>query len=279
MQASGETQYQRKRREAEFFDRQASARSGRVDPISPDVVARYRAASRSSRFSLEYAVALTQPIAGKRVLVAGCGEGNNAVLFATLGATVEAIDISPGAIAVGQEHAQRSGVADRISWTAGALEDLDLAALGNFDIVWCDAILHHLIADFDQVVQRLWACVRPGGQAIVIEPYSLSPTWRLVRRALLPRNRNVTPDERPLNARELTFLTDLLQPVSTRYFRGFARLTESVLGGKRLEDASAWRRGVVRCLAELDGVVLSTPLGARVGSRFVMAAVRPPGPI
>lgn len=49
--------------------------------------------------------------------------------------------------------------------------------------------------------------------------------------------------------------------MSTRPFRGFARLTRFVLpGGARLVEAARWRRAVVYLLHGLDFVLLRLPL-------------------
>src|SRR5439155_16598106 len=51
---------------------------------------------------------------GERVLDMGTGSGVNAVLAATRGATVLAVDINPAALDAARANAVRNGVADRV---------------------------------------------------------------------------------------------------------------------------------------------------------------------
>jgi SAM-dependent methyltransferase len=75
-----------------------------------------------------------------RALDLGCGPGRNAVHLAAAGFTVDAVDLSPAAIAWGTERARDAGV-DVIFRRADAFAtELD----GPYDLVYDSGCLHHL---------------------------------------------------------------------------------------------------------------------------------------
>lgn len=100
-----------------------------------------------------------------RILDAGCGTGVSTDYLCHLnpGATVLAVDISAGALAVARERTRRSGAADRV----GALRIeqrslLDLAGEGPFDYINSVGVLHHL-REPEAGLRALADCLRPGG--------------------------------------------------------------------------------------------------------------------
>ncbi|SDN12982.1 Methyltransferase domain-containing protein [Allokutzneria albata] len=75
-----------------------------------------------------------------RVLDLGCGPGRNAVHLAEAGFDVTAVDLSPAAIAWGEERAREAGV--EIEFHCGdAFTD---TALGQYDLVYDSGCFHHL---------------------------------------------------------------------------------------------------------------------------------------
>jgi release factor glutamine methyltransferase len=78
---------------------------------------------------------LEEAAPGQRVLDMGTGSGVNAILAATRGADVLAVDINPHAVAAAGANVERNGVADRV-----AVRESDLFADvdGRFDLVVFD---------------------------------------------------------------------------------------------------------------------------------------------
>lgn len=102
--------------------------------------------------------------AGKRVLDVGCGMGRNPHWFAEAGAaSVLAIDVDDGSL-----DAARRNLASRanVRVEKRSVYDLDPAEVGRFDRVTCIGVLHHL-ADPPGALQRMWACVEPGGDLVL----------------------------------------------------------------------------------------------------------------
>jgi SAM-dependent methyltransferase len=96
-----------------------------------------------------------------RVLDAGCGTGENALLAASRGADVTGIDIAPAAIARARAKASERGLTARFDVAdARALSRLDVTA----DVV-IDSGLFHVFSDDDQAryVSGLAAVLRPAG--------------------------------------------------------------------------------------------------------------------
>ena len=96
-----------------------------------------------------------------RVLDAGCGTGEHALMAASLGLDVTGVDADPTAIAKAETKARDRGLAVRFMvWDA-----LDLASLDErFDTV-LDCGLFHLFGDADRIryVDGLRAVVPAGG--------------------------------------------------------------------------------------------------------------------
>jgi release factor glutamine methyltransferase len=69
---------------------------------------------------------------GDRVLDMGTASGLNAILAASQGARVVAVDINPHAVVAAQNNVERSGLADRIDVQRG---DLFTEVIGQFDLI------------------------------------------------------------------------------------------------------------------------------------------------
>jgi len=99
-----------------------------------------------------------------RVLDAGCGTGEHALMAARMGLDVTGIDAAPSAIAKAEAKAQERGLAPRfLVWDA-----FDLAPLGPFDTV-LDSGLFHIFDDHDRgaYVASLKAAMAPGGRCFM----------------------------------------------------------------------------------------------------------------
>ncbi|WP_433334817.1 class I SAM-dependent methyltransferase [Spirillospora sp. CA-294931] len=101
-----------------------------------------------------------------RVLDAGCGTGEHALLAADRGADATGIDLSPTAIASARAKAAERGVSARFE----VADALDLPRRGTtFDTV-IDSAVFHVLDDDDRAtyVASLSAVLRPGGTCHLI---------------------------------------------------------------------------------------------------------------
>ena len=244
------------RREAEFFDREAESAMANMRPVSAATVRRY-GELRRRRFSKEFRFRVLGPLTGRSVLDVGCGDGENAMNFAKLGARVTGIDISPKSIELARRRAEVNGVTDSTSFVCAPLETVDFAD-NSFDVIWGDAVLHHLIADLDNVMRLLARWTKPGGMLVFGEPVNLSP-WLRRLRMLLPIATDATPDERPLERREIEIVARHVPDLRLRHFSLLDRLNRFVLVDYNYEESSAPRRAVSNLLSAADYALLSLP--------------------
>ena len=111
------------------------------------------------------AVAEAEGLRG-RVVDAGCGTGENALMAAALGLDATGIDGSPTAIALARRKAAERGI--HVRFLVG--DALDLGSLGEvFDTV-IDSGLFHVFDDDDRAryVESLRAATAPGGRVYVL---------------------------------------------------------------------------------------------------------------
>ena len=207
---------------------------------------------------------------GARVLDVGCGEGADSVLLAALGAAkVTGIDLSPKAVDLAWERARIDGVADRVEFHCQAIEQADLPA-ASFDIVWCNAILHHLTHDLDRVLAKLASWARPGGVLSFAEPTNLNHTVRALRQMIPIKRGESTPDERPLEWRDLDVVRKYVPDLQIRHFCLLGRLDQFILTNYNYERSSLPRRLAVNVTGCVDWLLLSLPFVDRLGSCTVM---------
>jgi ubiquinone/menaquinone biosynthesis C-methylase UbiE len=140
-----------------------------------------------------YDIVLRHDLRGKRVLVPGCGFGEDAVRFAELGADVYAFDISADVIEVARKRAEAFGYSnirfDVFPSESMAYED------DFFDAVFFIDILHHV--DIPATMREIRRVMKNGGWIIGDELYTHS--W--VQRHL----------------RENALVSKILHPLMTRY--------------------------------------------------------------
>jgi len=247
-------------REAEHFDRIASEVAARLKPVSSFTLNRYGKLKRR-RFSLEFRFRLIGDPRGLRVLDVGCGDGLNAAIMAKLGALVTGVDVSPGAIEVAERRAALNGVSDRARFMCAPLETVDFPAR-SFDVVWGDAILHHMLGGIDDVLPQLAAWCKPGGLVVFSEPIVLSPITRYARR-LFPANPGVTEDERQLEAADLARIAQHLPGLAIRHYNLIGRANRFLRRPAVSKVVSPW-------IAALDYALLSLPGVRRLAGTCVL---------
>lgn len=171
-------------------------------------------------------------VQGKRVLVIGCGFGEDALRLAKLGARVSAFDLSPDSLRLARALAEREElVIDFDEMPAEQLRYPD----ASFDFILCRDILHHV--DIPEAMREIVRVARPGAQVVINEIYSHSFTNKVryssfVESFLYPRMRSliygpgkpyITEDERKLTEKDLKQIGLSLQPIHfEKHFNLFA---------------------------------------------------------
>jgi SAM-dependent methyltransferase len=263
-----ECDLERWRLEATHFD-QAAGRAPRFD--LERVSRRYGAALGRPRFPLEHAYALAGPLRGKSVLDLGCGFGEHAILFASWGATVTALDVSTRSLEVASTRARECRLHGSIDFVHAPLEQF--SASRPFDLVWACGVLHHVPERIPEVAQGLGRALGRGGALIIKEPVRLGAAAAAVRR----RRADVTPGERPLGLRELAQLRAVFDVTEERRFGLVASVGTALVKRNGYEQAGTASRLLARSLHWLDrAVVAAVPWSTTVlVARLEPRAARP----
>jgi SAM-dependent methyltransferase len=145
------------------------------------------------------------------VLEYGCGPGSYAFYLGERGATVRGIDISGTAIELATRQAADVGLPNV------RFQQMDAERLtfddASFDLICGVAILHHL--DLDKAFTQIARTLKPGGEAVFMEPLGHNPFINLYRK-LTPALRTV--DEHPLTMSDLSVARRYFHRVDARFF-------------------------------------------------------------
>ncbi|MEZ6138942.1 MAG: methyltransferase domain-containing protein [Zavarzinella sp.] len=155
------------------------------------------------------------PMAGKKLLDFGCGHGITSVIFGQRGATVEGFDLSPQYIEEARLRAEINQVDAR--FLVANAEDLPYAD-NSFDLVWGNAILHHL--DLNRAAIEIWRVLKSDGVAVFCEPWGGNPVLQFARNYLPYPGKCRTIDERPFDTADITHLKQLfdVQTIGFEFF-------------------------------------------------------------
>jgi 2-polyprenyl-3-methyl-5-hydroxy-6-metoxy-1,4-benzoquinol methylase len=258
-------------REAGFFDRWADENAKRLEPVDPAVLKRY--ARPGKLYPKEYCFSLLGDARGKSILDVGCGEGEDAMLLASLGADVTGLDVSAGAINLAMRRASLNGVSGRARFVCAPLQSADLPDR-SFDVIWIDNVLHHVLDDLDVTLRALLRAAKPGALIVCCEPVNLNPTLRKIR-FLVPVHTEVTPGERPLEKADLAILEALVPGLRKRHFTFLGRLTRFIIPGFRYESAPWWRRRLCDLVHAFDRLLLGIPFCEDLGGMAVFCGRAP----
>ncbi len=258
----------RQAREREFHRDYARQHAAKIEePVDDDVV---RATIRRpwNAYWCAYDALRGLGLAGKRVLVPGCGFGEDAIRLCWLGAEVDAFDLSEDLLEIARARAARAGLTN-VRFAAMPAEALTYPD-GRFDVIFFNDILHHV--DIPRALAEARRVLKPDGVLVVNELYTHS--WlqklresRLVARIAHPRLTRfiygtdkpyITEDERKVNEAELDSIAAQAP--------GGTRTAFFLLFGGRLFPAW-WPR-----LGALDHALLSHlgPLQRFLAGRFVL---------
>lgn len=183
--------------EAQFHDRWAQ--SVKIEDIKP-------LDQFESPTAVEYQALFQHisPVTGKKVLVLGCGLGEEAIYFALKGAQVTAIDISPQMIATTKKLAAKWKVSKRVNCLVLSSDALTSKITQSFDCVVGCNLLHHV--DIKKTCLEVKKLIKQKGKVVFIEPLAYNPIINIYRNM----SSNVrTSGERPLNQSDINHITKI----------------------------------------------------------------------
>ena len=265
MNAAADVLTDRQRREREYHRDFAARHAGIIDmPVSDDVVSSPERRPWNAYWSL-YDRLLAAGLAGRRVLVPGCGFGADLIRLRRLGAEVSGFDISTEVIDIAARRAERLGVRG-IDFRVMTAERLDYPD-DSFDAVVFVDVCHHV--DIPAAMREVRRVLRPGGQVFGNELYTHSSLQRvresgLVARSIYPRMKRwiygtdtpyITEDEHKINEHEFRIVRDSLLHCEADYFGIFV----GRLFPDRFFRAARMDRALIRAMGSLGPL-----LGGRV---------------
>lgn len=167
--------------------------------------------SQTNRYLWADVMAAVGDIAGRRVLLVGCGEAARiAKELAAREADVWCLDISPGAIEQLMRHPFGT-LAERVHPVVGDAENMPFGD-GFFDLIVGKGIVHHLeVAKFMRELDRVCA---PGARIVFCEPLGTNPVIDLVR-YLTPSWR--VPTEHPLKPGDIELIRSHCAMLTSRH--------------------------------------------------------------
>ncbi len=98
------------------------------------------------------------------ILELGCGTGKNTAFYAQIGASVRALDFSPGMI----EKARQKVLADNVRFEMADIPLRWPCSGSEFDLIACNLVLEH-IPDLIHIFAEAFRALRPGGRFFINE--------------------------------------------------------------------------------------------------------------
>ncbi len=111
---------------------------------------------------------LDQDLKGKRVLDVGCGIGDLSFMLANRGADVVGVELDAKKMTCATRIAQQWHF-DRLHFLVGDVTQMDQMNLGQFDAIFCLALLEH-IQDDVALLQQMQCMLHPGGIFVLEVP-------------------------------------------------------------------------------------------------------------
>ncbi|WP_397383918.1 class I SAM-dependent methyltransferase [Prosthecobacter sp.] len=218
-----------------------------LSPTPQDLVDRYQTCTRWRTRYTECVIHFLTLHKPRHICDFGCGSGEMACRLGRLGYRVTGLDVSPELIEVARERAQLEGVSDNVKFIVADGASVNLTN-GAFDAVLAMSVVHHM--PLDDALNALERLLCPGGRVAFLEPVAYSQTlqWLRDRSAV---EKDVSPDERQLSAKEVRHIGKRFVIEDQRHFYLIARL-------RRLFPDS-WGHWTARIFSWLDQCLLLIP--------------------
>ena len=215
-----------------------------------------------------YAYLVRANLRGKKVLVVGCGYGEDAIRLSKLGADVTAFDLSAESLSLARAIANREGL--NIRFDEMPAESLEYEN-DRFDCVLARDILHHV--DIPLAASELYRVSKNGAVFVINEVYTHSSLDRIrhsrpIEKWLYPAMQSfiygpgkpyITEDERKLNEKDLAQVLKFVDSVEME--KHFYLFVNRIVPDK------------IDLLAKLDRCVLAcaAPFGRLLAARILLA--------
>lgn len=257
----------RQQRELDYHRDHAAQRQGVAQEAVPVDCVTSAQRRPWNAFWAMYDRVLAADLAGKRVLVPGCGFGDDAIRIATLGARVSAFDLSPESIEIARTRAADAGL--DIDFGVMPAETMAYPDDGFDAVVFVD-ILHHV--DIAATMREIARVAKPGAIVIGDELYTHSAVQRMRESRLIDKIAYramrrwiygkgvpyITEDEHKIDEAEFGIVRAAMATCDTAYY--------NMLLGRLVPVEMRWAAKLDRTLLRAVG-----ELGARLAGRIVFS--------
>src|SRR5438132_1497271 len=170
-----------------------------------------------------------------RALDFGCGHGMAAVVLARRGAKVTACDLSWGYLSEARNRALANSV--DIHFVQANAERLPFAD-ASFDLIWGNAILHHL--NLQTTATELFRVLAPGGVAVFAEPWGENSILNWARNRLAYPGKQRTPDEQPICQHDVQLLQTVFPRVQVDGYQLLSMVRRVLRPGRWQRSLDWW---------------------------------------
>ena len=212
----------------------------------------YSVARASEKYQHDWMRQKCRP--GSKVIDFACGNGENGLFAAELGADVVGIDISPEGIANANLNAQQAGLADRCRFRVMDGEHLQFAD-DTFDVGVEYGALHHV--DLDKAIAELARVIKPDGAMICVEALRHNPLIHAYRKRT-PHLRTAWEVDHILGVESLDVIRTHFASVEVKFFH------LAVLAAVPFRRTPLFG-GLRSVLERIDEVLLSMPAIGKYG--------------
>ena len=220
---------------------------------------------------------------GSRGLDAGCGSGSIALMLSEAvgtNGTVTGLDLSAGLLAIATETARKSGLAERVSFTQGNINQLPFED-DTFDWIWSSDCAGYPAGGSPSLLKEFARVVKPGGVVAILawSYHQLLPGYPLLEARLnatcwgiAPFSRGKEPEShfmralswfRAVGLRESkarTFVGDVQAPFTDDVRAALVSLFEMCWTGNRAGLTSEnWAEYQRLCLPDSPDFVVDHP--------------------
>lgn len=237
-----------------------------IKPVLAATLERYRTCPEAEIYRKEFVFRLIHDLQPRTILDFGCGDGENSVQLGLLGYDVIGFDVSPEYVDLAERRLVVNQIGGRVRFLIAAGAELQLPE-NAFDVALVNLVLHHV--DLRPCLEALRKRVKPGGSLVIVEPVAYSSALQKLR-DLTPVEKDISPNERQLNQRDLEVIGEYFDIVRVRHFRLLSRL-DRLLPTK----PAALRHAIERGLLWIDRLLLALPGMSYFAATVVLLARKP----
>ena len=263
----------RQQRERDYHREHAATRARLIDePVPYDCLFDTKRRRWNAFWSM-YDRILAANLSGKRVLIPGCGFGEDAIRLAKLGALVSAFDLSPESIEIAEARTAKAGL--HVDYGVMPAETTTFAD-DTFDAIVFVDILHHV--DIAATMHEVRRILKPGARVIGDELYTHTAFQKVRESKLVDKFAYgamrdwiyggdapyITEDEHKIDEHEFAIVLDALAPDCELAWYNAAL-------GRLIPADYDWFARLDRAAMRLAG-----PLGAKLAGRVVFSGTLSP---